>query len=488
MGFVVLSLAASAQEAEKPKTDDATLETVVEYVDQQRSRLGVPGMAIAIVVGDDVRIATGLGEDSAGRPITADSVFLINSLSKSVTATAVMQLVDSGLLDLDASVETYVPELSPGGRAVTVRDVMHHRSGIGGELHPRPTQHDLDVNAEIGANLAAGADYKYTNLNYDLLALIVERVSGEGFADYVTERIFAPLSMKNSAVGTDRAEKLDPTSGHYKWLLLGHRPLKMEVDHGQVGSAAMYSTAADMANYLIAHMNNGAFEGTTLVSEHGIAILHEANPLDADGGYGYGGGLFVEPANTFDTPAALSRHKTVWHDGNSETFRSLMWMTLGPDIGMVLLANGNDVIDWSWLGQLSDGARMVIAGEDPGDVAVTVDFLTRWSKHFFLALAVIQLALVFFAVPLWRTLRRGHRLTSRQWIFLVSAFLIDVGAAILVFVVTPSVAEVPLSVVMEFPDYQILLTSIMLLIAWGVVRTILAGTWVTRVNRNQPTA
>ena len=478
-----LSSGAQAQEPSKPMTDDATLASVVVYVDQQRSILGVPGMAIAIVVGDDVRVATGLGEDSAGRPITANSVFLINSLSKSVTATALMQLVDSGLLNLDAPVDTYVPELSPSGGTVTVRNVMHHRSGIRGELHPRPEQHDLGVNAEVGPYLEAGADYRYTNLNYDLLALIVERVSGERFADYVEERVFAPLSMERSAVGTDRAEELNPTRGHYKWLLLGHRPLDMEVDHGQVGSAAMYSTASDLANYVIAHMNGGVFEGTRLVSEDAIATLHQANPFNADLIYGYGGGLFVEPPNSFDTPAALAGYKTVWHDGNSETFRSFMWMTLGPDIGMVILANGNDVIDGSWISQLTFGARLLISGEEPIDVAVAVDFLTRWSKHIFLALALIQLALFFLVIPTLRTLRRDQHLATRQWILLGAATLVDVGAGILVFVVTPSVAEVPLGVVMEFPDYQILLTSIIVLVAWGLIRTILAGLWPRRAGR-----
>ena len=481
-----LSLGAGAQESSEPRTDEATFAAVVEYVDEQRSMLGVPGMAIAIVVGDEVRIATGLGEDSAGRPMTANTVFLINSISKSVTATALMQLVDSGWLDLDSPVATYVPELSPGGDLVTVREVMHHRSGISGELDPRPGQHDLGVNSEVGPYLEAGADFKYTNLNYDLLALIVERVSGERFADYVTERVFVPLSMERSAVGTDRAKELNPTGGHYKWLLLGHRPLDVEVDHGQVGSAAMYSTANDLANYLIAHMNGGALDGNQLLSEEAIATLHQANPFDADVIYGYGGGLFVEPANSFETPAALAGHKTVWHDGNSETFRSVIWMTLGPDIGMVILANGNDVIEGSWLSQLSYGTRLLISGEEPTNVAFTVDFLTRWSKHIFLALALIQLALVLLVIPTLRTLRSGQRLARRQWILLAAATMIDIGAATLVFVVTPAVAEAPLTIVMEFPDYRILLSSIILLVAWGLIRTILSGLWFTRARRTHP--
>ena len=485
VSIVGLSLRAGAQESSNLRTDDATFAAVVEYVDQQRSKLGVPGMAIAIVVGDEVRIATGLGEGSAGRPITANSVFLINSLSKSVTATALMQLVDSGSVDLDAPVGTYVAELSQGEGTVTVREVMHHRSGIPGELYPRPDQHDLGATSEVGPYLEAGADFVYTNLNYDLLALIVERVSGEQFADYVAEKVFGPLSMERSAVGTDRAQELNPTGGHYKWLLLGHRPLDMEVDHGQVGSAAMYSTAHDMANYLIAHMNGGVFEGTRLVSEEAIATLHRA---PADRIDGYGGGLFVEPAGSFETPAALAGYKTVWHQGNSETFRSLMWMTLGPDIGMVILANGNDVIDGSWIGQLSDGARLLISGEEPTNVAATADFLTRWSKHIFLAIALIELALVLLVIRTLRTLRRGQPLAAGHWILLATATLIDVGAGILVFVVTPSVAEVPLAIVMEFPDYQILLTGIILLVAWGLIRTILAGLWLSRSQRTDPSS
>lgn len=477
---------ATARESVAVRTDDATLAAVVEYVDEQRSRLGVPGVALAIVVGDDVRVAAGSGNDSAGRPVTEDTVFLINSLSKSVTATALLQLVDAGLVDLDAPLDAYVEELSPEGGTVTVRDVMHHRSGVPGELYPRPEQHDLEALAEadpgLRPHLQAGADHRYTNLNYDLLALVVERVSGETFADYVTAHVFEPLGMEHSAVGTDRAQELAPTGGHYKWLVLGHRPWQLDVDHGQVGSAAMYSSAGDMAGYLVAHMNEGVFEGTELLSADAVATLHEGRPIDAT--HDYAGGLVVTPAtSSSESHMALDRHLTVGHDGNSETFRSTMWMTLGPDVGMVLLANGNDVVDGSWMNQLSHGARLLLSGEEPGDVVTSVDFLTRWSKHIFLALALVQLVLLLSTIPVLRHLRRGRRPANRHWTLLAAASLLDVVAAVLVFVVTPAVADVPLRVVMEFPDYRILLAGIIGLVGWGVVRTVLAGWWSGRTAR-----
>ena len=466
------------------ETGNESLAAVVDYVDDQRKRLGVPGMAVGIVVGDEVRVVEGLGVDSDGGRVTPDTLFLINSLSKSVTAFALMQLVDLGLVDLDAPVTKYVPELAPDGNEVTVRDVLHHRSGVTSELPAPSDQHDLESNVQLGPDLEPDAEFQYTNANYDLLALIVERMSGVPFADYVEDNIFLPLSMERSAVGTDRAHPYGLADGHYRWLFFGYQPFNIAVDHGQVGSAAMYSTGSDMAQYLVVHMNEGLYETTSLLSEEGIATLHEARPFNDEVVYGYGGGLNVEPANAFDTPAALSPHKTVWHDGASETFRSVMWMTLGPDIGMVILANGNDVIDESWMGQLGLGTRLLIAGEEPIDVTNQADFLTRWSKHIYLGLALVQAAFILLVIPTLQRLHRGQSPSVGQWILLGAATLIDTTAAILVFVVTPAVAEVPLATVMELPDYRILISVILLVVAWGIVRTILASWWLLR-SQNQ---
>lgn len=464
------------------RTDDATLATVVEYVEEQRIRLGIPGMAVAIVVGDEVRVVEGLGVTSDGDAIKPDTVFLVNSLSKSITAFALIKLVESGLVDLDSPVSAYIPELAPDGDQVSVRDVMHHRSGISDEL-PARDQHDLESNIALGPHLRSNAAYWYTNANYDLLALLVERVSGLSFADYVEENIFDPLGMNRSSVGTDRAQRFGPADGHYRWLFLGYQPLEIPVDHGQVGSAAMYSTAIDMARYLIAHLNGGAYRTSQLLSEEGVETLHEAHPYTDEFLSGYGGGLHVDPANASDTPIAFAPRKTVWHDGASETFRSVMWMTLGPDIGMVILANGNDAIDGSWIGQLSYRTRLLLSGEEPPDMANQADFLIRWSKHLYLALLLLQIVFVLLVIPPLRGLRNGDPPSTRQWVTLGAATLIDIAAAFLVLMVTPAVSNEPLSRTMELPDYRILLTAILLGVLWGIIRTILLALWLARPKR-----
>lgn len=469
------------------ETDAKTLTAVVDYVDEQRVQLGIPGMAVAIVVGDEVVMVRGLGETSSGEPVTGDTVFLINSLSKSITALALMQVADAGRLDLDAAVAGYVPELTLGGDQVTVRDVMHHRSGLQDASLPTAPETDLDANvAQWQSALTPNAEYHYANANYDLLALIVERVSGIPFAEYVAENIFAPLDMHRSAVSSDRAEALVPTGGHYPWLFAGYRPYDMPVDHGQVGSAAMYSSAADMAHYVAAHMNGGVRGGVSVVSEEGLAALHDARPFNDEVGYGYGGGLVVEPANSFDTPAALAVHPTVYHDGASPTFRSVMWMTLGPDVGMVMLANGNDVTDESWIGQMSYGTRLLLSGEEPSEVTNLSDFLTRWSKLLYLGLALVQVVMLILVLPALRKLRGGERPGTGGWVTLAVATVVDIAAVILVFIVTPAVAEEPLSEVMALPDYRILIWAIIVLIGWGVVRTVLAAWWLLRSRRTDP--
>ncbi len=478
----------AAAQTPEIRTDDETLAAVAEYVDEQRTRLGIPGLALAIVVGGEVVHVAGFGEASDGTPVTGDTVFLINSMSKSITALALMQLVDAGLVDLDGPVSTYVPELAPGGDQMSVRDVMHHRSGLPNALRPIAGETDLEVNSRLGPMFLPNADYEYSNANYDTLALIVERVGGSPFAAYIEENVFVPLGMQHSAVGTERATALGPAEGHYPWLFAGYRPFDAAVNYGQVGSAAMYSSAEDIARYLMMHINEGVHNGTRVLSGAGIEVLHEPRPYDQGVVFGYGGGLFIEPANALDTPAAMAVYPTLWHDGSSPTFRSTMWMTLGPDIGMVLLANGNDVTDESWIGQISYGSRLLLSGEEPIEVTRVSDLLTRWSKWLFLAVALVQIAMFIVLLPALRRLERVGRPGVRGWVLLAAASLVDVFAAILVFVVTPAVSGGPLSEVLELPDYRILISAIIVGIGWGVVRTALAAWWLMRPRHAEPAA
>ena len=170
----------------------------------------------ALVLVDDPRRgcwAAALGSrDRAGRRLRLDSHMRIGSVTKTLTGTAVLQLVDRGLVGLDRPVERYLPGLVPNGRAITVRQLLDMTSGLFNttedrrlnELTVRDPRRAFTVRETLAfafrhePYFAPGQGYHYANTNFDLLGLLVERVTGRSLAAVVAERILRPLGLRHT--------------------------------------------------------------------------------------------------------------------------------------------------------------------------------------------------------------------------------------------------------------------------------------------------
>jgi CubicO group peptidase (beta-lactamase class C family) len=470
----------TAKGAAQVSVDQSTLTEIEQYLEAQRSELGLPGMAAGLVEKSEVLLLRGFGDS-----IQADTPFLIASLSKSITALALMQLVEEGLVDLDAPVITYLPELAPGGDAISVRDLMHHRSGLTSYHGTEPLAGDLGSSlgtnvGRLGPLFEPAAPFEYSNANYDTMALIVERVSGVSFGEYMRRRVFDPLGMGRSTVDPEEAAELGLTPGHYHTMFLGYEEAPPPMPIGMPGSHTMFSTAEDLTHFLIAQLNGGSYQGTQVVSDESLRILREPRPYGPDTDLGYAGGWRVWPPNSAGFPEELAQFTTVTHDGGSMSYRGVMWMMPEADLGFVLLANANDWTDESLLPQVAANVQGLVVGLEPFEIVGLSDFLTRWSKHLLLLVILGQVALAFFAVRILRNMRRGHPPGTLGWIGLAAATLLDLIAAVLLIFVIPSSAETPLRVIASAPDYRLLIIAMMIGVALGIIRTGLVATWLIR--------
>src|SRR5215470_12736977 len=174
------------------------------------------GASAGVVHGDELAWSGGAGfaDIAASRPAGQDVLYRIASITKTFTGTAVMQLRDAGLLDLDDPVVKWIPELSdsasPAGiGAVTIRRLLSHESGLVSEppgtdflaTEPRYeglASRNLERVAEIFAAVPPNTQTKYCNLGYQMLGEIVQRASGIGYPQYVADRILTPLSMSST--------------------------------------------------------------------------------------------------------------------------------------------------------------------------------------------------------------------------------------------------------------------------------------------------
>lgn len=470
--------------------DDATLARVEEYLEMQRLDLGLPGMAVGIVQGDEVLLLRGFGEaDIGGAPVRPETPFLLASVSKSMTALATVQLVEDGRVDLDAPVTTYLPELAPGGDAVTVRDLMHHRSGVsnftGLESFVEPIASSLDANvARLGPDLEAGAPYEYSNANYDTMALIVERVSGLAYADYMDQNVFGPLGMDETFIDPALAADAGLAGGHYHSLLLGYRGFTPPMPSAMAGSYTTFSSAEDLTHLMIAHLNEGVYLGNRVATSDSIETLHQPRVYGPDTfPVGYAGGWNVFPPNLPGADEQWASYTVLQHDGSSEGYRSIINMTLGADVGIVLLANGNDVTNEWFIHQTVSNVARILFGAEVQEIMRFDDFLLQWGKHLLLVIVVAQVSLALLTLGPIRRIRRSEQVGGWGWAALGAASVVDLVALVFLLYVLPSTAEAPMSLVLGLPDLRVLVIAMAIGVTWGVIRTALVGTALVR-NRS----
>jgi len=193
--------------------DFSALDAIVEA---QMQKHGLPGVALAIIDGDEIVYSQGYGWADRNRPMTSQTKMFIGSQSKSFTALAIAQLADQGVLDLDAPVQTYIPWFrvadEEGSVQITIRHLLNHSSGLSDAGFPvvlsKNTSLEESVRALESANLTApiGSTFQYFNMGYSVLAYLIEVASDQSYSDYIRDHILMPLEMDNSTADPESAQ------------------------------------------------------------------------------------------------------------------------------------------------------------------------------------------------------------------------------------------------------------------------------------------
>src|ERR1700735_3478954 len=277
------------------------IEKVDRYVANRVAEQRIPGAALAIVEQDHITRVTGFGvADPTGRPVTAETPFILGSLSKSFTALAVMQLVEKGQINLDVKVREYIPWFTlaeDSSREVTVRQLLNQTSGLSVETSEKfAASCDVSDSALENRvrslrtehlNRAVGSDFEYSGTNYAVLGLLVQIVSGESYERYVEENIFKPLRMEHSYTSATEAKKHGLAAGYLYWFFLP-RATKLPFNRGSLPQGYIISTAEDMSHYLVAQLNGGRYGDLQVLSAAGIREMHRPAIATWKNGTSYG--------------------------------------------------------------------------------------------------------------------------------------------------------------------------------------------------------
>ncbi len=197
--LVFTPLQGLAQEATIPQ-----LEAIRAAVEEERDRQGIPGLSVALAVGEVVWTeGFGLADLENNVPANGETVYRLASVSKPITALAVLQLAERGKLDLDAPVQDYVPEFPEKPWPITSRQLLAHLGGIrhyrGDEIQStkqyRSVIDGLAIFQDDDLLHEPGSAYSYTTYGYNLLGAVIEGASGENYVEYVQANIFEPAGM-----------------------------------------------------------------------------------------------------------------------------------------------------------------------------------------------------------------------------------------------------------------------------------------------------
>ena len=246
------------------------------------------GAVVAVVKDGQILTERGFGYANVERKTPVDpklTLFRPGSVSKLITWTAVMQLVEQGKLDLDADVNKYlgsdfqVP--ARDGKPITLRNIMTHTAGFEEQVKniitEDPTQPgyvELLKRWMPTRVFDAGTTPAYSNYATSMAGYIVERVSGESFYDYVEKHIFAPLDMKHSTMRQPLPPALEPLMAT-GYIVASGEAKKFEIV-GPAPAGALSSPGEDMAHFMIAHLQNGEYNGNRILKEETARLMHDS--------------------------------------------------------------------------------------------------------------------------------------------------------------------------------------------------------------------
>src|SRR5215469_15419140 len=300
----------------------------------QLEREDIAGAVIAVVKDGKPFFAKGYGYSNVEKrtPVLPDAtLFRPGSISKLFNWTSIMQQVEQGKLDLDRDVNDYIDFKIPPtfGKPITLRNIMTHTPGfeetiqelfVGNASQLKPL--DEYLKEHLPARIfPPGTTPAYSNYATALAGYILQRVSGESFDDYIDHHIFQPLQMSHCTTRQPLPNALKPLmSNGYE---LGSEPAKPFewVEAAPAGSSSV--TAADMQHFMIAHLQNGKYEGTQILRPETARLMHSRQLTIVPDMNGMALGFYEETRNG---------HRIIGHAGDTQYFHSDLHLV--PDAGL----------------------------------------------------------------------------------------------------------------------------------------------------------
>ncbi len=355
ISFTVCVLIAAVKVIPQPKIVENRLEGFSDFVEKLMVEWKVPGLAVGVIKDGKVIYKKGFGYRDVEKklPVTTKTIFAIGSSTKAFTATAIGMLVDDGELDLDTPLIEYLPDFrlydDYATLHTTTRDLLCHRTGIPGYdalwiLSKKSRSEYYQQLRYLEPNKGFRDVFQYNNLMYMVVGILIERLSGSSWEDFVAERIFKPLRMEYSNFSIINSQNNDDFSKPY--ITFTGEPVQVpfrKIDAtGPAGS--INSNIEDMTKWILLHLNKGKANEKQLISKASLAKTHLPNivirnPLYKKmaqvSEYGQGWGI-----------SKYREYSLIEHGGNIDGFSALVSLLPEKNLGVVVLSNSMNIMSY----------------------------------------------------------------------------------------------------------------------------------------------
>jgi CubicO group peptidase (beta-lactamase class C family) len=319
------------------------------WVEATMAYRGQPGLSVGVVYDQELVWSRGYGYANVAdqRPADASTIYRIASITKLFTSTAVMQLRDAGLLQLDDPVAKHLPWFriqNPHADTpvVTIRHLLTHAAGLPREAaFPYWSTNEFPSLSEVQEALPGQAlaiptesDWKYSNLGLTLAGEVVAAVSGTPYTRYVEENILQPLGMANTFVETVPADHKLLATGYGRRLPDGSRTLGPHTDCAAISPAAnMASNVEDLAKFAMLQFRSGPRADAQILAGSSLREMHRVQWLNDDWSAGRGIGFYVW---------RFENRTWVGHGGALQGYRTELQVAPADKVGVIVLTNADD--------------------------------------------------------------------------------------------------------------------------------------------------
>ena len=322
--ILLLSATCFAQNGAATKVDD--------YIRAEMKTQQIPGLSLAVIKDGEIVLARGYGLANVEHqvPVKPETIFQSGSIGKQFTATAVMMLVEEGKLGLDDKITKYFAGSPESWNKITVRHLLTHTSGMGDypkdfDMRRDYTEDELvQLNKKVPLAFEPGEKYSYSNLAYVMLGVLIHKVSGKFYGDFLQERIFKPLDMSTARVISEadivpnRAAAYRVVNGELKNQNWVSPSLNTTAD------GALYLTVYDMAKW------DAALYTEKLLKRASLEAMWTPVTLNSGKTHPYGFGWTLGQAHG---------HRIIEHGGSWQGFKSQISRYVDDKLTVVVFAN-----------------------------------------------------------------------------------------------------------------------------------------------------